>query len=220
MKKKSPASPIPPLSFETLTVVQDFEEYARQSLHGCGTAAAYNGEKALRILRTCVVESLDVQIAFYSSLPNYTSEWIKEISERTMSAIISLVGISGAEYWDYFWDEVRQTVKEHLRTKLRAVKDASNSKTLTQPVKTVSIAAKDAPVNNRNRIEQFILRMADSGMKITRKNIWVVAGYKDPTEFERFQRGSDRNQTANATFNRVLCMEPDVFSRILKQKSS
>jgi hypothetical protein len=60
--------------------------------------------------------------------------------------------------------------------------------------------------------------MAQAGTKVKRKDIWLVAGYKDPTEFERFQRGDNRNQSATSTFNRVLGMEPQDFLKLLKHK--
>lgn len=201
---------------KALTDVEDIEEYARLSLHRCGDSGYYNAEKAARILRTCVVESLDIQIEHYKSLPTYHPEWIRDVTEKTIESTVGLVGISGAEHWDFFQTEVRRTVKEHLEARAQAT---ASSTIVTAPSVTNS-AKESAPPTNRERIESFILKMADSGMKITRKNIWIAAGYKDPTEFERFQRGSDRNRAAIATFNRILCMEPGAFSRILKQKRS
>jgi hypothetical protein len=71
---------------------------------------------------------------------------------------------------------------------------------------------------NRKRIESFISKMAASGLKIKRKDIWRVAGYKDRTEFERFQRGDDHNKTACLNFNRVLNLDVEVFRNQLKSK--
>lgn len=70
--------------------------------------------------------------------------------------------------------------------------------------------------NRRELIDSFLVKLAESGRKIRRKDIWIVAGYKNPTEFERFQRGDARTTpTAIANFNRVLAMKPDDFSRSL-----
>ena len=71
----------------------------------------------------------------------------------------------------------------------------------------------------RDAIEAFIKKLANAGRKITRTDIWTVAGYKDSTEFERYQRHAART-TASATdsFNRVLSMHPDVFIAQLEKR--
>lgn len=76
------------------------------------------------------------------------------------------------------------------------------------------------PTTNRERIDRFVLRMAQAGTKLKRKDIWLVAGYTDRTEFERFQRGDNRNRSAAYTFNRVLGLEPQDFLEVLKRKRS
>jgi len=70
-------------------------------------------------------------------------------------------------------------------------------------------------IGNRERIEKFILKMAASGLKIKRKDIWQVAGYEDRTEFERFQRGEERNRAASMNFNRILNLESADFRKLL-----
>ena len=80
MKTKQPLPPIPPLSLKALGEVEDVEEYARLSLHRCGDSRYFNAEKAVRILRTCVVEALDIQIEHYESLYIYRPKWIPELT--------------------------------------------------------------------------------------------------------------------------------------------
>ncbi|MFZ0771240.1 MAG: hypothetical protein WCA49_07655 [Candidatus Sulfotelmatobacter sp.] len=220
MKRRIFPPPLPPLSLKVLGEVEDVEEYARLSLHRCGDTRYFNAEKAVRILRTCVVESLDVQIEHYKSLPSYHPEWIRDVTEKTIESVVGLVGISGAEHWDFFQAEVRQTVKEHLAAKARAVRIAPKATgSPAPPSKTVTTNPKEITLSNRERIEKFILKMADSGTKITRKKIWLTAGYRDATEFERFQRGSSGNRAANAAFNRILSMEADAFLELLKKSN-
>jgi len=72
--------------------------------------------------------------------------------------------------------------------------------------------------NQRAAIDAFILKLLEVGRKVTRTNIWTVAGYTHPTEFERFQRGDIRNQSAAAAFNRVLSMKPEGFIELLNKK--
>jgi len=71
----------------------------------------------------------------------------------------------------------------------------------------------------RELIDTFIAKLTESGRKITRKNIWTVAGYKNRTEFERFQRGDVRTtRSATANFKRVLGMAPEDFVRSLDRQ--
>ncbi len=73
--------------------------------------------------------------------------------------------------------------------------------------------------NQLSRIEAFISKMDVAGHHITRTNIWKVAGYKDATEFQRFQRGDPRTtRSATGNFNRVLLMSPEAFMQALEKK--
>ncbi len=73
--------------------------------------------------------------------------------------------------------------------------------------------------DQRAAIDAFISKLAEAGRKITRKNIWTVAGYTNATEFERFQRGDTRTtQSAAAAFKRVLGMTPEAFIGLLDKK--
>ncbi len=76
-------------------------------------------------------------------------------------------------------------------------------------------------VDRRAAVDAFISKLSDAGRKITRKQIWTVAGYTNATEFERFQRGDTRTtQSAAAAFNRVLNMKPENFIGLLDKKSA
>ncbi len=66
--------------------------------------------------------------------------------------------------------------------------------------------------DRRAQIDSFLTKLADSGRKAKRKDIWIVAGYKGRTEFERFQSESRRaTAAAIAAFSRVLAMTPENF---------
>jgi hypothetical protein len=76
-----------------------------------------------------------------------------------------------------------------------------------------------APQNRRVAIDTFLQGILEHGTKATRRDIWRVAGYKDATEFERFQRGaSPPNHAAVAAFSRILNMKAEAFVRILKKQ--
>jgi hypothetical protein len=76
------------------------------------------------------------------------------------------------------------------------------------------------PATPKEKVETFITKMQPlSGKKITRKDIWIVAGYSDATEFERFQRDDPRTtRGAKTKFGRVLKMDPAKFLAQLQEK--
>jgi hypothetical protein len=74
--------------------------------------------------------------------------------------------------------------------------------------------AKEA--ERRAKVDMFISRVGKF-RAITRKDIWTVGNYKDPTEFERWQRAAERTtESANQNFTRVLNMTPESFIAALK----
>jgi hypothetical protein len=106
--------PLPPLSFEVLCKVHDLEEYVRLALDACSDpeSMSFNTEYAIRLLRTCVVTMLDMQINYYSSLSHYQPEWIDEIEHKTINSMIRAFPPfkSGEE----FRGELHGTIKDHL----------------------------------------------------------------------------------------------------------
>jgi hypothetical protein len=113
MKKTPP--PLPPLSLQALHDVEIIDRAVQDSLEGCINAVRnlVNPEKASRILRTCLVESLNVQIDYYSSLPNYHPIWLLHIMKRTVDSMVDLFPVftSGEQ----FRDELLLTAVDHLK---------------------------------------------------------------------------------------------------------
>ena len=73
------------------------------------------------------------------------------------------------------------------------------------------------PSERRLAINAFISKMEAAGLNINRKDIVYAAGYRDRTEFQRYQRvAPNATKTAVYNFNRVLRMTPDQFQRALK----
>ena len=81
-----------------------------------------NFHKAKRILRTCLVESLDVQLGYYSSLPNYTSDWDKELVKNTISSIISLFPLFVPA--EPFVSGLYDTAREYMAERKKAAKES------------------------------------------------------------------------------------------------
>ena len=70
-----------------------------------------------------------------------------------------------------------------------------------------------AGTEQRAAVDAFIEEvLQETGKRITRTDIWRAAGYKDRTEFERFQRDDPRTtDSAKAAFYRTLKMKPKAF---------
>jgi hypothetical protein len=113
MSKRQILSSVPPLSFEALEAVQKFEDYAQHALLGCSGGFLFNDEKAIRILQTCIVDALDVQIEYFSSLAGYDPKWIQEIIEKTITSSIGLLPYNADA--DFIEKDLRRTVDLHLK---------------------------------------------------------------------------------------------------------
>jgi DNA-binding XRE family transcriptional regulator len=115
MKRRIFPPPIPPLSADALNRVEDIEKFARYALNACSNAVGslVNPEKALRILRTCVVEAFEAQIEYYEKLPIYTKEWLKELQQTTIDSALGLMPMwtSG----ELFRDELVHTLRIYVR---------------------------------------------------------------------------------------------------------
>jgi len=89
---------------------------------------------------------------------------------------------------------------------------------LTSPAKEKQQLRKKKSEDRREIIRVFVDEVHDkTGVKISKKDVWSVAGYHNPTEFERYQR-SDRRTTESAknNFDRVLNSGPQEFLRRLE----
>lgn len=81
-------------------------------------------------------------------------------------------------------------------------------------------AASGIGTGRRMAVNGFITKLAEAGHKIIRKNIWTVAGYRNRSEFERWQRDDSRTtKSAVANFGRVLGMTPEGFMVALKKRT-
>jgi hypothetical protein len=112
-KKKVPA--IPQLSLEALDDVQKIERYARQQLRECENLSHFNTQKAERILRTCTVQVLKAQIAYYESLPTFHEKWIIKLQENTIESAVGMIpGGYGNDLEEHFRDVLWKTTYADL----------------------------------------------------------------------------------------------------------
>ena len=128
-KKKSSVPPLPPLSLKSLDHVQKIERYASNGLAGCSNRVGVlvNPEKALRILRACIVEVFDAQHDYYRSLSVYRHEWVLEIAQTTINTAIGLMPMFTDG--EPFREELNRTLEAHFAEKARA---SEAPKTTTQ----------------------------------------------------------------------------------------
>ena len=65
-------------------------------------------------------------------------------------------------------------------------------------------------ITRKEAVDRYLREVFErTGKKITRGDFWRAAGYKNPTEFERWQRkDSKTNKTADANFRRILKEKP------------
>jgi len=127
MRKKPSPPPIPPLSLKALVRVQDIQDAARAAISRCSNSVRgwVNPEEASRVLRTCLVALLDVQLAYYSSLPNYHPQWIRQLENDTIESLLGIFPLftSGEQ----FRPELYRTAKDHLAERAKPVVVASES---------------------------------------------------------------------------------------------
>jgi hypothetical protein len=77
----------------------------------------------------------------------------------------------------------------------------------------------ESGTDRRAEVDAFIKRARQINTKIFKRHIWKLAGYRNATEFERFQRGSRATATATENIGRILRMTPKQFIQALTNKS-
>jgi hypothetical protein len=138
-KKRIPVPPIPQLSLEALDRVQKLERYARQELRDCEHTGHFNTNKAERILRTCTVQVLREQLAYYESLPNFHEGWVLKLQANTIASAVGMLPDGyGDELTQHFHDLLWDTTYADLN-----------------PPKTQSGAEKDSQKPNTSLAEQI-----------------------------------------------------------------
>lgn len=169
--------------------------------------------------------------------PNAAFYWLDLLKERSYHYVMNLTLPDGGGQLE----PVQCAVIEHvcaasadhcyaLETLAVAREHAKSMPTIgpessatTQPEshnpETIGEQIATGPANRRAAVDAFIAKVAEAGRKITRKDIWTVAGYTDATEFERFQRDDARTTPgAELAFNRVLRKNPEDFILLLDKK--
>jgi hypothetical protein len=89
------------------------------------------------------------------------------------------------------------------------------------PQPEVAAHTDNSSVNNtRAQVDAFIERVFEAkGRRITRIDIWRVAGYIEATQFQRFQRNKGASAGSIAKFTKILKLEPPEFLERLDRMS-
>jgi hypothetical protein len=118
----------------------------------------------------------------------------------------------------YYQAILQGELLRELSYALDLAKIDSTTGSATDNLRPVKMAASP----RRTTVDAFIARvLAETGQKISRKSIWVVAGYKARSEFERFERGDKRaTQAATKCFDDILELGSGAFLERLNRRQS
>ncbi|MDE3187597.1 MAG: hypothetical protein KGM96_08770 [Acidobacteriota bacterium] len=150
------------------------------------------------------------------------SRWLIRLKDRIIARIFETIALVEQRpdvqlsYHGLTVDEMRAGLNSLLMRAANEYSWKASRSPVQIPAQPVQLEAPQVPLGNRERIEQFIQKMALAGLKIKRKDIWKAAGYADRTEFERFQRGDGRNKAASMAFNRILSLASEDFQGFMK----
>jgi hypothetical protein len=187
MRKKPslPPRPLPPLSVQALDEVERVEEFVQDALLACDE----NPEKAVRILRTMIVKSLDVQMDYYLSLPTYDAVWAVDVAGKTVDSMIRLFPplTSG----EHFRGELFRTSIDHLVQKLG---DANN--------KAATAAPPESDGNDREALKKAYLAKFPGAVIL---DICFAAGEQHYSEWKRWLRNAVKDGSApDRAFRAIL----------------
>lgn len=182
-----------------------------------------------KLHRTLVFEALGSE---EGDNPEHVRQWRKWLKEQD-DCIRDLErwGTSRKDLENYA-DKIRKQADEDSSRELQqlagnqpsATTEASQEARTNKPIELTkreqAIDADASAAEQRALINSFISKVErEKGYKPTRTDIWTAAGYKDATEFERFQRNDERTTTAaTLAFRRVLEMDPKDFIERLEKK--
>jgi len=147
-----------------------------------------------------------------SELEKHATSILEEAHRRKWQGRVKEITsfFPGSSWLEEAWIFVTEETEEHVRN-LESLMWLG----LSSHVAPDQQGPESAP---RVAIENFMLAVLAKGRKIRRKDIWLVAGYTERTEFERFQRNDeDTTKAAKRNFARVLNMSPKAFIEALDE---
>jgi hypothetical protein len=157
--KKGTVPAIPQLSLDALDDVQKIERYARQQLSECIHSGHLNSQKAERILRTCTVQVLKTQIAYYESLPTFHEKWIIQLQGDAIESGIGMIPDGyGDDLYEYFRDVLWNTTYADLNpSKKLTGKKEESQKPETTLAEQIEKLRDEARLTNEELAEEINL---------------------------------------------------------------
>lgn len=157
--KQNPVPAIPQLSLGVLNNVQEIERYARQQLRECESSTHYNSQKAERILRTCTVQVLKTQIAYYEPLPTFHENWIIQLQKDAIESAVAMVPAGyGDDLYEHFRDILWDTTYADLNPpKTLTGKKEESQKPETTLAEQIRKLRDEARMTNEELAEQINL---------------------------------------------------------------
>jgi len=164
---------------------------------------------------------------------NWTIERVQRESEEFLRQLTIKVVFAKFPGLDQHWiSNINGSLSSDVKRKFERSPEWKSYEDLLETPKTESTSrAKSAPEPIRNSeprsilaqpraaVDAFIARIREkTGREITRKDIYTAAGYKDRTQFERFQSGKRCTNAAKENFIRVMNLDPTGFFRELEKK--
>jgi hypothetical protein len=175
-------------------------------------------KKLGKILGSYASELFQVEASRYPE-SKYLTLWLNDLNHGILDSVMDR--ISNLPELDYHAPEhvMKSAV---MRSLLQGTNRRLEGLPLVPQPSAKTQSKNSPPIRSARRtlVDKFISAVLDeTGRKITRKEIWTVAGYKAATDFERFQRNDKRTtKAAVETFTRVLNMKSDVFIGVLDKK--
>ena len=187
------------------------------------------------ILRSYVLELFDVEAKRYPESV-YLELWLNSLGHRIFDVVDERIGhmesLGAHASQDYIRSAIMESVGRATRHRLSELavkpvpkpqKHKGRVKRLqkeTKAVVSVLARSRKPPSERRALVDEFIaLVLQETGERITRTDIWRTAGYREATDFERFQRNDRRaSKASTATFSRILQMEPAAFVTLLQKQ--
>jgi len=157
---------------------------------------------------------------------------LREVSEASAEYCAELVtqfhedGELDAEAtWQNLEQRFREAAPEGadlaaIRRRDSSLQEQSELQGLRSRSRTASTAelGSESRTPQRVAVDNFIEKVSlQIGNRITRKDLWRVAGYREGTQFQRFQRGKRVSDGAASKFNWVLTLSPTEFAKRLKR---
>jgi hypothetical protein len=154
-----------------------------------------------KIAAFCAVEQKNVNNPY--TLPAQHGAWEKERNAYA-DLHVNWQQITGC------WGNAENLVREPVE------------KVVSEPA--ISFLESDSANDRRVKIREFMEKTSPAfrsafGRNITKKDLWSAVGYREATEFERFQKNAQPpNDSATERFSKLLNLSPEDFVKRIKTR--